>query len=535
MSEYSHIKTHKFAELDSTSDEVQSLLSQGINPPFVVWASKQLKGRGRRGRSWQSGEGNLFLTFALPPHSSKTIEIGLLPIAAAAIVAQWIKSFYSISVRIKWPNDLVFQGRKLGGILCESSIQGKEWGDISIGIGLNLNTAPDNTGLAYRCTSIRGILADDSVFLDVEEARDSFIEYFYSSWLSLDQQKIIAAYSDFALPAGQPVYFCQKKELFLTSGLEIDGSLRLESAVNPGEIIPLSSVNHECEWLYIDYIKSNDLHEEAFGVPNLPFLCLDIGNSLIKIFSFESWKNEFPSFVFAVSPQELPRKKLVELFPTKVLSFLEKMPGWPVYCSSVSPEAYQCAKLFFSDAGVRLIDVEKNPVFYQDGAYELSDLGIDRLALLEGWLRCLSPQERRRNDVLAFVISAGTATTVDVISNEGYHFGGYILPGMQLILDALADSTGLLPEIELRTMTDVLCFKRRIASNTLMAMLDGALLMTVGGIEKIIKEVCSELGKQYRETKVVVTGGNAAFLEKELKGSLCNDLMPSGIRTLCGL
>jgi BirA family biotin operon repressor/biotin-[acetyl-CoA-carboxylase] ligase len=125
-----------FEEIDSTLDWAKTHESALDKSAFTtITATKQTKGRGRQGRAWVSPEGNVCATFCF------TIKSGVENIAQllALSIAQTLEE-YGIAVEIKWPNDILAQGKKLAGILGEMITPDF----IALGLGLNIHTAPDN-------------------------------------------------------------------------------------------------------------------------------------------------------------------------------------------------------------------------------------------------------------------------------------------------------------------------------------------------------------------------------------------------------
>ena len=126
----------RHASLGSTNDRLKELARGGAPEGTIVLADIQTAGHGRHGRSWASPAGNLHLSALLRPASA----VPLLPLAAGVAVAEAIEPL-GVSTRLKWPNDVMVDDRKLGGILAESSSTGTalEW--VVLGIGLNLSAA----------------------------------------------------------------------------------------------------------------------------------------------------------------------------------------------------------------------------------------------------------------------------------------------------------------------------------------------------------------------------------------------------------
>jgi len=124
----------------STNDAVRELAAAGAPEGAVVVAGEQTAGRGTKGRAWHSPPGlGLYASILLRPAFS---GLSLLPIAAGLAVRDAVASAEGIAVRLRWPNDIVLDGRKLGGILCESGFLGDRPEYAVLGIGLNVNHGP---------------------------------------------------------------------------------------------------------------------------------------------------------------------------------------------------------------------------------------------------------------------------------------------------------------------------------------------------------------------------------------------------------
>ena len=128
----------EFDELDSTNEEARRLALAGERGPIWLLATRQTAGRGRRGRQWRSGEGNLFATLLIRPARPKP-EWAQLSFAAAIAVADMAARFAD-RVAVKWPNDVLVEGRKVSGILLETAGEA-----LAIGIGINLTHHPEGT------------------------------------------------------------------------------------------------------------------------------------------------------------------------------------------------------------------------------------------------------------------------------------------------------------------------------------------------------------------------------------------------------
>ena len=145
-----------FDVIDSTNEEAKRLALAGEPGPVWITAARQTAGRGRRGRSWESPSGNLAATLFIRPRKPAG-ECAQLSFAAAIATCDMLRGFApSADIRVKWPNDVLANGKKLVGILLESASKGGEAPDwLAIGIGVNLATHPE--GLEYPVTSLKGL------------------------------------------------------------------------------------------------------------------------------------------------------------------------------------------------------------------------------------------------------------------------------------------------------------------------------------------------------------------------------------------
>ncbi len=143
-------------EIDSTNDEAMRQLASGRRTPFVVIARRQTRGRGRFGRVWHSeAQGNLYASFAfrpeVPPERMQTFTLWM-----GVNVCEVVANFTRSTPGVKWPNDILFDGRKAGGMLTEARMDADQIRDLVFGLGLNINSGPSSLPetLAKRATSL---------------------------------------------------------------------------------------------------------------------------------------------------------------------------------------------------------------------------------------------------------------------------------------------------------------------------------------------------------------------------------------------
>lgn len=134
----------------STNDEAAVLRDAGIDSRVVVVADSQLAGRGRGGRRFESPAGGLYASLLV---TLRPIDLPAPLIAAVAVaLAEAIEAVAPVRVRIKWPNDLWIEGRKVAGILTEASLSASSPAPSSVtaivGVGVNLARVPDGLDAA---------------------------------------------------------------------------------------------------------------------------------------------------------------------------------------------------------------------------------------------------------------------------------------------------------------------------------------------------------------------------------------------------
>lgn len=131
-----------FATLDSTNDTARRLAETGAPAGTVVLADEQRRGRGQHGRAWHAPAGKGLLLSVLLRPDEDAASAGaptVLPIRVGLAVAHAIEAATGIDVRLKWPNDILVDDRKLAGILCEGVRGGVGAPSIVVGVGINVD------------------------------------------------------------------------------------------------------------------------------------------------------------------------------------------------------------------------------------------------------------------------------------------------------------------------------------------------------------------------------------------------------------
>ena len=227
-------------EVDSTNDEAARQLAAGKPAPFVILARKQTRGRGRRGRAWHSEEnGNLYVSFAFRPRVSPA-RMAIFTLWMGVNVCELISNFSQLQPGIKWPNDLLFDGRKAGGMLTEARIDSDQIRDLIFGLGLNVN-GPSNQlpeELAPRAVSLSEKAADR---IELNHFTAALIGRVLLAYDQFAEGEHTATFADlwqkYDLLRGKPVALLQGSERFSGTALGIDdeGSLLIRN--DSGQIL----------------------------------------------------------------------------------------------------------------------------------------------------------------------------------------------------------------------------------------------------------------------------------------------------------
>jgi BirA family biotin operon repressor/biotin-[acetyl-CoA-carboxylase] ligase len=193
-----------FEEIDSTNEEARRRALAGERGPLWIWALRQTAGRGRRGRGWESPIGNLSSTLLLTPGVSAADAARLSFVAALAVREVAAAFVGTASVKVKWPNDVLIDGRKTAGILLESSgesgAQVLPW--LAVGIGINLAHAPENA--AYPATAFTQHAAAPTPAQALSELAAAWDRYF-RVWRAKGFAPIREAWLEHAVGIGQAV------------------------------------------------------------------------------------------------------------------------------------------------------------------------------------------------------------------------------------------------------------------------------------------------------------------------------------------
>ncbi len=144
-----------FDQIDSTNIRAKQLGEEGVPHGTLIVAGQQNAGRGRRGRTWESPPGvSIYMSIVLRPEMAP-VKAPMLTLVMALSAADSLKECTGLDVQIKWPNDIVLNGKKLAGILTEMSTEMDYINHVVIGVGINVNTGQLPEELEEKATSLR--------------------------------------------------------------------------------------------------------------------------------------------------------------------------------------------------------------------------------------------------------------------------------------------------------------------------------------------------------------------------------------------
>ncbi len=147
-------KIFYYETIDSTNEEIKRLEAAGNGHGTIAVAKEQTAGKGRRGRQWYSPKGeNLYFSLLLCPDFDKE-KASLLTLIMALALAEVLRQEGYKNAQIKWPNDIVMNGRKICGILTEMNLKPDGGYSVIVGVGINLDNDEFTEDILNTATSV---------------------------------------------------------------------------------------------------------------------------------------------------------------------------------------------------------------------------------------------------------------------------------------------------------------------------------------------------------------------------------------------
>lgn len=216
-----------FEELGSTNTHAKSINKADTLQGSLVLADQQSKGRGQYEREWESAPGeNLTFSLILEPGSADRLTI--LTLAFSLAVADVCEVQLKLPANLKWPNDILVEGKKIGGLLTEAIFNGSIMERLIIGIGLNVNQKRFSPELEKNATSLSILTKEDYSREKLLATILTKAEFYYRLWLKKDVE-LIKSINKRLIGYGSWVKLdingCEKEGEFKFLGINENGAL----------------------------------------------------------------------------------------------------------------------------------------------------------------------------------------------------------------------------------------------------------------------------------------------------------------------
>jgi BirA family biotin operon repressor/biotin-[acetyl-CoA-carboxylase] ligase len=222
------------AQVGSTNDIALAARAEGAPEGLAVLADRQTAGRGRLGRTWQSAPGVGIYTSVLLRPQAPAARAPLLTLAVGIAAAETVQEITGLLPRLKWPNDIQLDGRKVGGILVEGTTLEGRLSEAVVGIGINVNqeAADFPAELGDSATSLRMVLGGPVGRADLVAGLYNTLEHWYRVFRDGEWHTILDRGRAWSAVLGQPVEVRSATEcwLGLAWDLDQDGALIVRDA-----------------------------------------------------------------------------------------------------------------------------------------------------------------------------------------------------------------------------------------------------------------------------------------------------------------
>lgn len=235
-------------QVGSTNDLAMSLLDSDEEGDFVVLADSQTSGRGRRGRTWHSPPGeNIYMSLAIRPNV-RLSRATILTFLTGVAVCNGLRACTGLDMNLKWPNDIIFNKRKIGGILIETRVDRDVVHAAVVGIGVNVNSGRAGfpreikdsatslsieTGLTYeRDEIVLSVLKEfDSLFCNALKRDTTGTETYIDGSVA---RKLVRKWRERDITLGNSVSVVTSAETISGRAVDIDEMCRLKVLTDDG-------------------------------------------------------------------------------------------------------------------------------------------------------------------------------------------------------------------------------------------------------------------------------------------------------------
>lgn len=214
-------------ECHSTNDELSDLIRRSNEPEgIILYTDHQTKGKGQRGNVWLDDPGkNILMSILIKPKSLPVVNQYLLNVLVGLAVFKTFSRYMGDQkLKLKWPNDVMYDGRKIAGILIENSLRSSTIENSIVGIGINLN---QETFQLPTAISLRNVIDAEINRLEFMECLTLDLEYFLQKLKNHDVLGLRAAYHDVLYLIDSPSTFKDHNGIFTGTIQGIDDSGKL--------------------------------------------------------------------------------------------------------------------------------------------------------------------------------------------------------------------------------------------------------------------------------------------------------------------
>jgi BirA family biotin operon repressor/biotin-[acetyl-CoA-carboxylase] ligase len=207
----------------STNDYLKEKLANSAPLPegTVIMAVHQTQGRGQQGAEWTSAPGeNLTFSLLLDPKTIQPVHQFALTVSISLAMVECLEDLLpqSHTVKIKWPNDIYVDGRKIAGILIENILAGKHWKHAIIGIGLNVNQTEFPESVREKATSLKLITGQHYELMEIFQPLCHRIEENFEGLESAADPVLFGQYVN-------KLYRLNETAEFLIDGVKVNGKI----------------------------------------------------------------------------------------------------------------------------------------------------------------------------------------------------------------------------------------------------------------------------------------------------------------------
>ena len=229
-------RVYYFEEIDSTQDFAEQIASDKREDGTIIIAERQTSGKGRLSRKWMSPKGGIWFSLIIHPKfdvSSST----LVPIASAVALSKSIKSVLGVETKVKWPNDITMNGKKVAGMLVDASFQANNIDYLILGIGINFDI--DTKKLEKRLSKTPNFYGINSLRKKDDKTPPKLLVKEFLSQLEKnlsqldngEKSKIIKEWTKRAVGIGKKITIntSDGKISGISRGIDNDGALKLKT------------------------------------------------------------------------------------------------------------------------------------------------------------------------------------------------------------------------------------------------------------------------------------------------------------------